>query len=64
MFGSGANNQLAGYSPFASLSFDNWSNLLELGLTPKNVLGLGPISANLFTREKPPLEFSAFVVLL
>ena len=42
MFGSGANNQLPGNSPFATLSFDNWSYLFELGLTPKDVLGLGP----------------------
>jgi porin len=42
MLGTGANNQLPGDSPFADLSFDNWSYLLELGLTPKNVLGLGP----------------------
>jgi carbohydrate-selective porin OprB len=42
MFGSGANNQLAGNSPFANLSFQDWSYLFELGLTPKSVLGLGP----------------------
>ena len=42
MFGSEANNQLAGYSPFDNLSFQNWSYLFELGLTPENVLGLGP----------------------
>jgi hypothetical protein len=42
MFGSGANNQAAGYTPFDNLNFQNWSYLLELGLTPKNVLGLGP----------------------
>jgi len=42
MLGTGANNQLPGNSPFADLSFNNWSCLLELGLTPKNVLGLGP----------------------
>jgi carbohydrate-selective porin OprB len=42
MFGSGANNQLAGNSPFANLSFNDWSYLLELGLTPKDVFGLGP----------------------
>ena len=42
MFGSGANNQLAGYSPFDNLSFQNWSYLLEWGLTPTNVAGLGP----------------------
>jgi porin len=42
MFGSGANNQLPGHSPFAGLSFDNWSYLFEFGLTPKNLLGLGP----------------------
>jgi len=42
MFGTGANNQLPGNSPFANLSFDNWSYLLELGFTLKDVLGLGP----------------------
>ena len=42
MFGSGANNQLAGYSPFDDLSFRDWSYLLEWGLTPTNVMGLGP----------------------
>ena len=42
MFGTGANNQPAGHSPFDNLSFDNWSYLLEFGLTPKDVLGLGP----------------------
>jgi porin len=42
MFGMGANNQLPHTSPFAELSFNNWSYLLEFGLTPKDVLGLGP----------------------
>ena len=42
MLGTGANNQLPGNSPLANLSFDNWSYLFEFGLTPKNVLGLGP----------------------
>ena len=42
MLGSGANNQLPGNSPFANVSFDNWSYLFELGLTPTNVFGLGP----------------------
>lgn len=42
MFSTGANNQPAGHSPLDNLSFDNWSYLLEFGLTPKNVLGLGP----------------------
>lgn len=42
MLGTGANNQLPGNSPFANLSFNNWSYLLEFGLTPTNVLGLGP----------------------
>ena len=42
MLGTGANNQLPGNSPFANLSFNNWSYLFEFGLTPKNVLGLGP----------------------
>jgi len=41
MFGTGANNQQTGHSPFDNLSFDNWSYLLEFGLTPRNVLGLG-----------------------
>jgi len=42
LFGSGANNQAPGSSPFVGLSFENWSYLFELGLTPKDVLGLGP----------------------
>jgi len=42
MFGSGANNQQVGHSPFNNLSFHDWSYLLEFGLTPKDVLGLGP----------------------
>ena len=42
MFGSGANNQPAGYSPFANLSFNDWSYLIELALMPKNMMGLGP----------------------
>jgi porin len=42
MLGSGANNQLPGNSPFANVSFNNWSYLLEFGLTPTNVFGLGP----------------------
>jgi len=42
LLGTGANNQAPGQSPFSNLSFDNWSSLLELGLTPPNVLGLGP----------------------
>lgn len=42
MLGTGANNQIPGNSPFANLSFDNWSYLFEFGLTPKDVLGLGP----------------------
>jgi len=41
MLGTGANNQDAGQSPFNNLGFDNWSYLLEFGLTPANVLGLG-----------------------
>jgi porin len=41
MFGMGANNQLSGNSPFADVSFNNWSYLFEFGLTPKEVLGLG-----------------------
>ncbi|HUL51007.1 MAG TPA: carbohydrate porin, partial [Candidatus Nitrosotalea sp.] len=42
MFGTGANNQAPGQSPFNNLSFRNWSYLLEFGLTPKMMLGLGP----------------------
>ena len=42
LFGTGANNQPPGQSPFQNLSLHDWSYLLELGLTPKNVLGLGP----------------------
>jgi len=42
LFGTGANNQLSGYSPFDNLSFDNWSYLLEMGVTPRNLFGLGP----------------------
>jgi hypothetical protein len=42
ILGSGANNQLPGNSPFDSLSLDNWSWLLEFGLTAKDVFGLGP----------------------
>ena len=34
MLGTGANNQIAGQSPFNNLGFDNWSYLLEFGLTP------------------------------
>ena len=41
MFAMGANNQLAGTSPFNNLGFDNWSYLLEVGLTPEDFLGLG-----------------------
>ncbi len=41
MLGTGANNQLEGDSPFNNLSFDDWSYILEFGLTPQNVLGLG-----------------------
>jgi hypothetical protein len=42
LFGTGALNQAPGHSPFDNLSLNNWSYLLELGLTPQNVLGLGP----------------------
>ena len=42
MFGTGALTPGPGYSPFENLSFDNWSYLFEFGLTPKDVLGLGP----------------------
>jgi porin len=41
MFGTGANGQPAGDSPFNNLDFDNWSYLLEFGVTPRDVLGLG-----------------------
>ena len=41
MLGTGANNQVAGQSPFQQLGFDNWSYLFEFGLTPSDVLGLG-----------------------
>ena len=41
MFGTGANNQTPGHSPFDDLSFRNWSYLFEFGLTPKDFLGLG-----------------------
>lgn len=42
LFGTGANNQAPGQSPFSDLSFADWSYLLELGLTPKDVFGWGP----------------------
>ena len=42
LFGTGANNQLPGQSPFQDLGLRDWSYLLELGLMPKDVLGLGP----------------------
>ena len=42
LFGTGANNQPPGQSPLENLSLHDWSYLLELGLTPKDVLGLGP----------------------
>jgi porin len=42
LLGTGANNQAPGQSPFENLSLNDWSYLLEAGLTPKNVLGLGP----------------------
>jgi porin len=42
LFGTGANNQPPGQSPFKDLGLRDWSYLLELGLMPKNVLGLGP----------------------
>ena len=47
MFGTGANNQPAGGSPFTALGFRDWSYLLEFGLTPRNVFGLGPGSYRL-----------------
>ncbi len=42
MFGMGALNQKPGESPFDDLSFRDWAYLLEFGLTPANVFGLGP----------------------
>jgi porin len=42
MFGMGALNQAPGSSPFDHLTFQDWSYLLEFGLTPKDVFGLGP----------------------
>ena len=42
MFGSGANNQPPGGSPFSALGISNWSYLFEFGLTPSDVCGLGP----------------------
>jgi len=42
LFGSGAGNQQPGDSPFSHVSMSNWSHLLEIGLTPKDVFGLGP----------------------
>jgi len=42
LLGTGANNQAPGQSPFSNLSLNDWSYLLELGVTPKDVLGLGP----------------------
>lgn len=40
--GTGALNQSPGQSPFQTLGFNNWSYLLEFGLTPTNFIGLGP----------------------
>ena len=42
IFGTGALAQGPGQSPFTHLSFQDWSYLLEFGLTPADVLGLGP----------------------
>lgn len=42
LFASGANNQLPGGNAFSDLGFDNWSHVLEIGLTPRDVFGLGP----------------------
>lgn len=42
MVGTGALNQSPGQSPFQILGFNNWSYLLEFGLTPTNFMGLGP----------------------
>jgi hypothetical protein len=42
LFGTGANNQPPGQSPLQNLGLHDWSYLLELGLTPNSVLGLGP----------------------
>jgi porin len=39
--GMGALNQNPGQSPFQNLGFNNWSYLLEFGLTPTNFIGLG-----------------------
>lgn len=42
LLGTGANNQTPGQSPFHRLGFDDWSHLMEVGLTPANALGMGP----------------------
>jgi porin len=42
MFGVAANNQRTGHSPLNNLSLDDCSYILELGLTPDDVFGLGP----------------------
>ena len=42
MFGFAANNQRTGHSPLDHLSLDDISYILELGLTPQDVCGLGP----------------------
>lgn len=42
LFGMGANNQGPGQPPFQGLGLDNRSYLIEFGLTPKDVFGLGP----------------------
>jgi porin len=42
MFGIAANNQKTGHSALNDLSLDDMSYLLELGLTPADVFGLGP----------------------
>jgi porin len=42
LFGTGALGQGSAQTPFNNLGFNNWSYLLEFGLTPQNFLGLGP----------------------
>ncbi len=41
-FGVAANNQKTGHSALDNLSLDDISYILELGLTPQDVFGLGP----------------------
>ncbi len=42
MFSMSANNQKTGHSALDNLSLDDISYIMELGLTPQDVLGLGP----------------------